>query len=253
MNRSTLFAATTIALAFTLAAAAAIVALRLVPASPAPVVHVGGTPPPDQPPGSFTVTGTATLAAVPDVAELSIRLQAEAPRSVAAAKAVRDRQAKLVEGLASLGIGTADLKVSTLELAPLWNDEGRVRGYYAAITILATTKDFDLLAPMMEHAADAGATSMSSRFRVSDLVAVKTQLRDQALAAARAKAEQMTKALGVAPGAVIAIVEDAGAAQWTGEGPWANEYTFRAAKTYAALEAEASELSLTISVTYRLS
>jgi uncharacterized protein YggE len=59
----------------------------------------------------------------------------------------------------------------------------------------------------MDAAAGANASRIFSSFRRSDLPQLKTKVRDMALTAARAKAKQMTDALGIKLGRVVSIAE----------------------------------------------
>lgn len=205
---------------------------------------------PAQPPPQFTVTGTATLDVHPDCADLHVTVSAEASRPGAATKAARARQATLSAALAGLGIEPRDVALSRMSIEPTWDDQGRIRGYRASIAITATTRDFDRLGPMMDAAADAGATSMSTSFRAEDLAARKQEARAMAIAAAKAKAVELSGALDVALGPVIGIAEDPGSLGWAWGVP--NSYGIEANAPRGGTFAEAQPLTVAINVTYRL-
>jgi uncharacterized protein YggE len=82
------------------------------------------------------------------------------------------------------------------------------------MTITATTKKFDQIASMMEAGANAGATSMSSQFRRSDLPELKKKVREMALRAAKEKAELTAKTLGISLGRVTSIAETPAGYMW---------------------------------------
>jgi uncharacterized protein YggE len=112
--------------------------------------------------------------------------------------------------------------------------------------VTATTHDFSKIAPLMEAGAEAGATSLSSQFRRSDLPALKKKVRDMALTAAKEKAQQTADALGIHLGRVVSVGENAGGTMWSNAYfPQAN-----AAMTQAAPESLGGALQpLTLDVT----
>lgn len=205
-----------------------------------------------RPAAGMTISGTATLEISPDTADLTMTLSDELPRPVAAVASVRAKQAALVAALRKLGVGDADLKLSHMSLNPEYeNYGGRVRGYSAAITVAVTTRQFDKLAPLMEAGADAGATHMASRFRRSDLPELKKKVRDMAIAAARAKAEQMTRALGTGLGRVVSVSEESSSGNgWEPRFQVSNAVEVR--NSGAALGGELESLTLDVKVGFEL-
>lgn len=166
-------------------------------------------------PGVMTVTGTATLEVSPDCADLTMTVSAEAARPGAAATALAKKQQGLVDAMKALGIETGSLKISYVTLNPLYRGVTmEVRGYRAEVVITATTKQFDQIASMMESAANTGVTAMSTQFRRSDIVALKKQVREMALKAAREKAQSTASALGIDLGRVTAVAEATGGMMW---------------------------------------
>jgi uncharacterized protein YggE len=217
------------------------------PASPpvAGVLPAAATPPP-----SFTVIGTATLDVEPDTADLHVTVSGQASKPAAATHTARARQQTLVAGLVALGIEERDIKLSQLHLAPVWDEKyTRVVGYQAGIDVTASTHDFDELGSMMEAAADAGATGISSSFR-ADLPALKRKVRDLALTAAKDKAAQIGASLGFQPGKIIAVDENGATSYY--DQTIANVRVEEPAQSQASTSAELQPLTLSISVTYQL-
>jgi uncharacterized protein YggE len=161
---------------------------------PTVVVHAGA---PDHE-RVLTATGTATIGVSPDCADLTLTVTAEAARPGDAFARVRDRQTAVLDALKQLGVDPVYRWV---------DDKSRLEGFEARITITATTRRFDQIGPLMEAAAEAGVTSMSSRFRRSDLETLRKQVRDQALAAAQIKAADTAAALGITLGAISGVAE----------------------------------------------
>ncbi len=205
-------------------------------------------------PGTMSVSGTATLEIVPDTADMHITLRSELPRPKAAASAARAKQQALVKALGGLGFGTDDLSLSYLSISPTYDPKsGVLTGYAAEITVTATTHDFDRLAEIMEAAATAGATSTATEFRVADLATLKKKVRDQALAALKAKAQQTSSALDVKLGRITSVAENQGgeAWGWNGSVTVANSVNYEP-RTSTGTKADNQSLTLTITATYAL-
>lgn len=172
-------------------------------------------------PGQMTVNGQATLEVSPDCADLTITLSVDQLRPGVAAKQLDARKHALLAGLATIGVGNADLKLSNLDLSPIYepNPQGwatlKVATHRAQLTVTATTKDFGKIADIMDVAVTAGASSLSSQFRRSDLPSLKKQVRDLALAAAKDKAKQTAAALGINLGRVVSVAENQGGSMWS--------------------------------------
>lgn len=166
-------------------------------------------------PGSFVVQGTATLEVAPDCADITMTITADGARPGIATQGVQQKQQLLIAALQKLGIETPDIKLSHLSLDPIYQQDKeswaplRVATFRASVTITATTKKFDQIGPMMEAGANAGATSMASQFRRSDLPELKKKVREMAIAAARDKASSTAKALGIELGRIISVAENA--------------------------------------------
>lgn len=214
--------------------------------SPAPVPALA---PALQPPG-LTVVGTAQLDVEPDTAEVHVTLSATAARPGEAVKAVRARQALLDAKLAPVGLEPRDISLSQMLISPVWDyPANRVKAYEAAIQVTAQTRDFDKLGPLMDAAADAGATNLRTRFR-ADLTAIKKKVRDMAIAAARDKATQMAGGLGVTLGKITAISE-------TTDGAWmpnmyVNAFESQPGQGGGRTSPELQPAILSVSVTYTI-
>jgi uncharacterized protein YggE len=209
-----------------------------------------------KPGGALTVTGTATLEVSPDVADMSMTVFGEGARPGEAAAIARKKQAQLIDGLAKIGIETKDLKLSHLRLDPVYADRStlwssdRITGYRAQITVSATTTKLDQLDAIMEAGANAGAGSMSSQFRRSDLPELKKRVRDMAVSAAKDKAAQTAKALGIELGAVVSVSEGTGHAFERNVNMVSNEYA--RGETGTGLGGTAQSLSLEVTVAFEL-
>jgi len=171
-------------------------------------------------PGQMAVSGTATLEVSPDCADLTMTLSADGARPGVATKSVQAKERDLVAALGKLGVEAADLKLSYLTLNPIYDPnlsgwaQLSIHTYRAEITVTATTHKFDQIGAIMEAGADAGSSSMSSQFRRSDLAALKKQVREMALTAAKAKAQQTATSLGIKLGRIVSVGETPNGTMW---------------------------------------
>ena len=168
-------------------------------------------------PGAMTVAGTATLEVSPDCADMTMTLSADGARAGVAATALAKKQQAVIAAMQQLGIGAGDIKLSHVTLNPIYRHyphELKVATYRAEITITVTTKKFDQVPGMMEAAANAGASSVSTAFRRSDLPELKKRVREMALRAAREKAELTAKTLGIELGRVTTVAEVPAGHMW---------------------------------------
>jgi uncharacterized protein len=211
-----------------------------------------------EPPGprGFTASGTATIEALPDVAELVATLEVERPRPSDAARLVRGHKDRLMAALDAAGVKRADVSLSAVQLGQVLETidphrgTTRVRGHRAAISVTIASRDFDAIERLMEVAAEAGASGVHTRFRVDDLPALKKRVRAMAATAARDKAAELTSALGVKLGAVRAIVESPGDG-WQWNGTYANAVVREAAAEGPA-HGTVQRITMTVEVTYEL-
>jgi uncharacterized protein YggE len=205
-------------------------------------------------PGQLQVTGTATLEVSPDCADLTLTLGADSPRPAGATEEVDHRETALVGALAKLGVTPADLKLTRLDLQPVFEEidhRSRLTHYHAELVITATTRDFTKVADIMEAGARAGAIAITSQLRRSDMPALKKQVRDMALAAAKDKAEQTAHALGFKVGRVTSVVENQGGMMWENAYfPQANVSESRNAGT--ALGGTLQPLSLNVTIGFEI-
>jgi uncharacterized protein YggE len=168
-------------------------------------------------PGEITVTGQARLEVSPDCADLTMVISADDKQPGPATKQAEAKEDAVVASLRASGVDAKDMKLSSLALAPQidYAHSAAVIGYRAQITITVTTRDFAKLPQLLDAGSTAGVTEMTSQFRRSDLDQMKMQVRDMAIAAAKAKAEQTAHDLGVKLGRVVSASENPNGTMWT--------------------------------------
>jgi uncharacterized protein YggE len=198
----------------------------------------------------MTVTGTATLEVSPDLVDLTMTVSSDASRPAAASAETQRKTKELVAALAGVGVTGSDVKLSQMSLRPVYaeryTDQMKIIAYRAEVTITATTKQFDQIGALMDTGANAGAIEMSTQFRRSDLPELKKQVRDLALTAAKAKAEQSAKTLGIRIGRIMSVEEMAANAVTWGRHLYPNYLGNNPSSTGAAAPSSGAALGGTL-------
>lgn len=170
--------------------------------------------------GTITVTGTGTARVAPDTALLNLGVQATAPTGAEAMARVTAGSNALTEAVTAAGVAPEDVQTSGLSLWSVTDREGvAVTGYQAMINVNVVVRDLDAVGELIDTAQAAvgeGFTIGGVSFEVSDPEAVLPEARTDAVANARAIAEQYADAAGVALGAIVSIHDGGG----TGSPPY---------------------------------
>jgi uncharacterized protein YggE len=165
-------------------------------------------------PRQVNVTGRASLSATPDLATVSLGIQARNP----SLEAARGRVAKVAGDFLTLcrKLGIAENKIQTTALTMRpeyrWDPNGREQqftGYFVQRSLTVELTDLELLGKLIEGAVDAGVNEVSPPQLDSSQ---RRQLLREALATAaedaRANAETLATALGARLGPVRQINAD---------------------------------------------
>ena len=160
-----------------------------------------------------TVTGEATVAAVPDMALIRIGVASQAKTAREASDANAKQMTAVLAAIKGAGIAERDVQTSRLSLQPQYdpNKSGpaRLLGFQASNQVTVKIRDIDKLAGILDSAIAAGANEMSGiEFIVSEPGKLLDKARAQAIAAAFRKAELYARAAGAKVGHVVAIMEE---------------------------------------------
>ena len=162
---------------------------------------------------TITVPGTGTVQVEPDTATVNLGVQATEPTGAEAMEQVNADATAVTEALVAAGIAEEDIQTSGLSLYSMTGDDGStVTGYNASLSINVTIRDIEAVGSTIDVAQQAGGDGFTIggvSFSFADPESVLEQARIDALANARAKAEQYAAAAGVELGGVVSIVEGA--------------------------------------------
>jgi uncharacterized protein len=163
----------------------------------------------------ITVTGEARVEAPPDLATFTAGVQSEAPEAAEALAATSTTMQAVFDALAAAGVEPRDMQTSQFGVDPLWaegEEDPRVRGYSASNLVTVRVRDVARLGAMIDAVGAAGANRIFAvGFDIAEPRARLDEARAQAVADARARAEILAQAAGVALGSIVSIREAEGA------------------------------------------
>src|SRR6202140_3415865 len=167
------------------------------------------------PPALISVTGEATVSVAPDLAQIDGGVTLEAKTAREASEANNAAMGKLLLALKGAGIEEKDFQTSRLSLqpqsAPNRNGSGpsTIVSYRASNRVTVRLREVGKLAGLIDTMVAAGANDIGGiNFMVSNASKLREEAREQAVAAARRKAEIYAKAAGVTLGAPLSISEE---------------------------------------------
>lgn len=205
----------------------------------------------------ITVQGEGKAYVKPDVAIMTLGVKTEGAKSN---DVVNDNNAKMsviIKAIKDLGIDAKDIKTSSYNLYPVYDYtrvEGTVlKGYALDQQITVKVRNFDKISSVLDSATSNGANNIGNlQITVENLETVKTEARNNAIAAAKAKAAELAKQSGIKLGKVIDISESSG-----GYAPMMYEKNIQAAGLDAAaptaqIEVGQKEITVDVSLTYKV-
>lgn len=160
----------------------------------------------------ITVTGTAKISAVPDVAVLNIGIINEGATVNLAQKGVTEKMNAIIDSLKKeFKIEAKDLKTENFSVSPKydWTDgRQRIIGYAANQSITVKVRDFDKTGDILAKATELGANTVSGpTFAIDDTEKVKAEAREKAIAEAKTKAELLADQVGIKLGRIVNFYE----------------------------------------------
>ena len=167
----------------------------------------------------FTVQGTGEVTAIPDTAELNLGVNKTASTVAAGQDQVNTIINNLTADLKKLGIEEKNIKTTDYSVNPNYDYSGnsqRINGYSVNASIQVKVNPLDKANQAIDIATKDGATNVGDiQFVLND--AKQKQLEDQArkeaIDAAKAKAESISKLSGIHLGKLVDVQEDNGGVQ----------------------------------------
>ena len=205
--------------------------------------------------GTIVVSGTGRVAVSPDVGDLRLGVSTSRDTVAEARTQAAATMASILGAIRAAGVADPDIRTAVLSVQPRYDYRDgkapRLVGYDLANVVEVTVRDLGRVGDVVDGALTAGATSMDGlSFRLDDPTEPERAARTAAVAAARARAEVLAAAAGVAITGVSDIVEGGGPPIPM---PRAKaERMMLAADAPTPVETGTTEIAVTVTVTFRI-
>ena len=199
------------------------------------------------------VSGTGKVYAVPDIAELTLGVEAQAATVVQAQALANQAMTSVIAALKTSGIAENDIQTQYFSIYEVtrWDvdkNETIVTAYRVTNTISAKVKDIDTVGQVIDSVVAAGGDYLrinGINFTVEDPNIYYAQAREQAITYAKAKAEQMATLTGVELGDLFYITESS----YMPSGNYYDGRTIAAAPEMGSTSISIGQLEITTTVT----
>lgn len=201
------------------------------------------------------VVGEGKAEAHPDRARFDVGVEARRPTVAEAREAGAAAQQRVIDALHAAGVAEDDVQTSHLSVQPdyEYTQAGQhLLGYTARNTVEVRVRALDHLSDAVDAAVRAGGDDVrlsGIRFEVSDPETARAAAREEAMAHARATAEQLARLAGVELGEPISIQESTTEG---GGGPVPMMMRAQAAETATPIEAGTTEIRVELNVRWAI-
>ncbi|OGZ16600.1 MAG: hypothetical protein A3H76_04180 [Candidatus Lloydbacteria bacterium RIFCSPLOWO2_02_FULL_54_12] len=174
---------------------------------------------------TISVSGDGEAYAAPDIATVSFSITNESKQSTEARKVVDEKMKKIHDFLTASGVLEKDIKTTGYNLSPKyeWQEQRIVciaypcdqppgkqvlTGYEVTQSVEVKVRKLDDAGKILGGLSDNGATNLSGlNFMVENEDAVQREAREEAIAKAKTKAEELAKDLGVSLVRIVSFNE----------------------------------------------
>ena len=165
----------------------------------------------------ISVTGEGKVSGKPDVAKLTLGVNAESDT----VQKARDQAAVSLDGivksLKNNGVAEKDIQTQQFNIQPQYdyNDGNqRLRGFQVTNILSVTLRDINKTSRVVDDAVKAGGNDTAIQglaFTIDNPEVLKKEAREKAVADAKSKAETLAQVAGVTIGAAMSISENSNA------------------------------------------
>lgn len=165
---------------------------------------------------TFDVVGDGEVTTAPDRAQISVGIQSNESTVQKAQDKGNQVITKMKQDLIAMGVDQADIKTINYSLYPSYDYQGggqKITGYNLNVNMQVQVKDFTKINQVVDTATADGANQIGGvTFTLSDAKRheVENQVREQAIKAAKDKADTLSKLSGVRLGKIVNVTESAG-------------------------------------------
>jgi hypothetical protein len=163
----------------------------------------------------FSITGSGTVYAKADIANIEVGLKTATKKTAAEATAEStDKMNKITAELIKLNIADKDIKTSNYTLSPVYNWTNvkgqELVGYEVAQTLTLKIRDLNKIGDVIAKTTEQGANQVGNiSFTIDDEFALKNQAREMAITKAKEKAMLIASQSGMKLGKVTSVYENA--------------------------------------------
>ncbi len=164
-------------------------------------------------PQGLSVSGEGRVSAAPDMAVLGLGVSAKASTVKAASSQVQEAMSDLLDSLEDNGIQEKDIQTRSFSIYPEYdyrNNEQILTGYRVTHMLQVKVRDIDKAGEVIDDAVEAGGDLLqvqSISFTIDDTTALRSEAREEAVADAQAKADELATLAGVTLGKPTYITE----------------------------------------------
>jgi len=170
----------------------------------------------DQQSTGISVSGTGTATGEPDIAVLTLGVEARADSVGEAREQAANSMNAMLDALKEGGVAEEDIQTTRFSVQPVYdfsNNRQELTGFIVSNIVTAKVRSIDDTGDLIDAAVEAGgdlARVENLVFTIDDPSALEEQARVEAMAEARARAETLAEAGGVDLGDPISITESGG-------------------------------------------
>lgn len=160
---------------------------------------------------TLSVSGTGRVTLTPDIAYVTVGVQTEGKDAAEAVAENNSKSQAVMDALEAAGVASKDIKTTNFSIYPQqqYDDRGKPTGdvtYMVNNSVFVTVRDLDAIGDLLNAAVAAGANTLQGiQFDVEDKTEALAEAQVKAVDNAKAQAENLADAAGVALGQVLSI------------------------------------------------
>ncbi|MEZ5102701.1 MAG: SIMPL domain-containing protein [Thermoleophilia bacterium] len=156
----------------------------------------------------ITVTSSGQVEVVPDVARVTLGVDARADVAGDALAEASTRLTAVLDAVRALGVAGEDVQTQQASVQPVTAEDGSISGYVASNVVTITVRQLDRAGELIDGAVRAGANQVQSiSLGLADDADARARALEAAIAGARAKAEGLAARAGVTLGELVDVTE----------------------------------------------
>ncbi len=206
----------------------------------------------------MVVTDTGKITVVPDIAKVTVGIEAEGQILKRVQDEVNLKSKNLIDSLKKLGIDEKDIKTTNYNVNPEYDYQSnpyKINGYRVTTSYEVKITNFETINDALTVATESGANIIGNiSFEVNEKTKEEytQKAREEAVKLAKEKAEGLAKASGITLGKIINVTESFGV-DYPRPIMYAKEVSLDSSQPETAdIQAGETEISVTVSLSYEI-